>query len=76
MKRGWCVNLGPSPIEFLANPPLIDGVWIDQLPVELADLPRSFAREASTSRWRIPIRWLRCGPAAKKKFPENMRRRP
>jgi hypothetical protein len=46
VKRGWCVNLGPSPIEFLANPPLIDGVWIDQLPVELAE-SAAFLRERS-----------------------------
>jgi|GEM_PF-5807416 len=37
VKRGWRVDLGPSPMEFLANPPLIDAVWIDQVAIELAE---------------------------------------
>jgi hypothetical protein len=37
VKRGWRVDLGPSPIEFLADPPLIDGEWIDLAAVELAE---------------------------------------
>jgi hypothetical protein len=37
VKLGWRVNLGLSPVEFLANPPLVDGEWIDQVAVELAE---------------------------------------
>ena len=37
VKRGWRVKLGPSPLEFLAAPPLVDGVWIDMAAVELAE---------------------------------------
>jgi hypothetical protein len=37
VKRGWRVKLGASPIEFLAAPPLVDGEWIDQAVVELAE---------------------------------------
>jgi hypothetical protein len=37
VKRGWRVTLEPSPIEFLSEPPLVDGVWIDRMAVELAE---------------------------------------
>ena len=37
VKRGWRVDLGPSPNEFLADPPLIDGEWIDLAAVERAE---------------------------------------
>ncbi len=37
VKRGWRVKLGPSPTEFLADPPLVDGEWIDRTAIELAE---------------------------------------
>ena len=37
VKRGWRVKLGPTPIEFLANSPLVDGAWIDMAAVELTE---------------------------------------
>ena len=68
VKRGWRVKLGPSPIEFLANPPLVDGesgsTWSRS---NLRSSPRSFAKGALNLRCqRTPIRWLHCGPAARK----------
>ena len=50
VKRGWCVNLGPSPIEFLANPPLIDGVWIDQAAGRAGGICRVPSREKHRPR--------------------------
>jgi hypothetical protein len=37
VKRGSCVTLDPTPIGVLSEPPLVDGVWIDRVAVELAE---------------------------------------
>lgn len=37
VKRGSRVRLGPTPVGFLSEPPLVDGVWIDRVAVELAE---------------------------------------
>ena len=37
VKHGSSVTLGLSPIGFLVDAPLVDGVWIDQVAIELAE---------------------------------------
>ncbi len=37
VKRGASVSLGPTPIAFLSEVSLVDGMWIDQFAVELAE---------------------------------------
>jgi hypothetical protein len=37
VKRGSRVTLDPTPIGFLSEPPLVEGVWIDRVVVELAE---------------------------------------
>jgi hypothetical protein len=37
VRRGWCVTLEPTAIRFPSVLPLVDGVWIDLVPVVLAE---------------------------------------
>ena len=37
IRRGWCVTLEPTAIRFLSVLPLVDGVWMDWVPVVLAE---------------------------------------
>ena len=37
VRRGWCVTLEPTAIRFPSVLPLVDGVWIDLVPVMLAE---------------------------------------
>ena len=48
VKRGWRVKLGPSPLEFLAAPPLVDGVWIEMAAVELAEFAATLCQRGIT----------------------------
>jgi hypothetical protein len=48
VQRGWRVKLGPSPLEFLAAPPLVDGVWIEMAAVELAEFAATLCERGIT----------------------------
>ena len=70
VKLGWRVKLGPSPIEFLANPPLVDGEWIDLVAVELAEFAailRERGNELEMSADSHPVAPLR--PRRRRKIP-------